>query len=461
MGATAPLTVPTTSGRVRGFEERGVRAWHGIRYGRVEARFTPPVPERAAADVVDATRFGPISWQLQMISGGGQARGRIGRVPQESEDCLVLNVWAPADVDAPCPVLVWLHAGGGSSGSGCQVENPHVYAAEHGCVVVSLNWRLGPWGALDPGLESSANLGVRDQLLALRWLRDNIAAFGGDPDNLTLFGVSSGGTAVAGLLAVPSARPLFRRCAVYSGGGRLMSAEEMAEFADRFRTTAARVSDAITDLRTVPNVALRHIHNQLVAEHGFFGYRPYVDGELVPSTVVDALAGSAQTGLELLISVTAEEAAFLYYAPEPQTDQWYERNIPDPVPGLDRDEKVRALTKRLFHDPAERMSQAAAGSGAAVWRQLYDYHPTNTECAPRLPEAERRAHHAVDLKSLFYSAADETNTEADREVAVRVQRSLASFARTGDPGWKQWLPDRFDQIVAADTDQRREARATA
>jgi para-nitrobenzyl esterase len=219
-----PLEVRVTGGMVRGVNERGIRAWRGIPYAAAPVgsrRFRAPAPVEPWTGVRDAAEFGPVATQ----SHKGQFIGAHPRIPQ-SEDCLNLNVIAPdAPVDdaALCPVMVFVHGGAYSVGS--SRENPRQgegLVRRGGIVYVSINYRLGALGYLDfsrystPERPFESNLGLRDQVAALAWVRANIRFFGGDPDAVTLFGESAGGNAVTTLMTVPAAAGLFQRAIAQS-----------------------------------------------------------------------------------------------------------------------------------------------------------------------------------------------------------------------------------------------------
>ncbi|WEO78557.1 carboxylesterase/lipase family protein [Cryobacterium sp. SO2] len=222
--ALDPLEVRVSGGLVRGVRERGIRAWRGIPYAAAPVgplRFRAPVPPEPWRGVRDAAGFGPVATQ----SHKGQFIGAHPRIPQ-SEDCLNLNVIAPdrpSDDGALCPVMVFVHGGAYSVGS--SRENPRQgegLVRRGGIIYVGLNYRLGALGYLDfsrystPERPFESNLGLRDQVAALAWVRANIRAFGGDPDAVTLFGESAGGNAVTTLMTVPAAGGLFQRAIAQS-----------------------------------------------------------------------------------------------------------------------------------------------------------------------------------------------------------------------------------------------------
>jgi carboxylesterase type B len=207
----------TRHGKVRGAEiADGVLGWRGIPYARPPVgalRFRPPEPPQPWGGARDAMEYGNRPLQGELGPAAPDA-------PPTGEDCLYLNVTAPAGVSGR-PVLFWLHGGGYEMGDGSQAAGDGAaFARSHGVVVVTTNYRLGALGFLDvPGESPTGAAGLHDQIAALRWTRENIAAFGGDPDQITVYGLSAGGKSVTNLLASPLASGLIARAAESSGGG--------------------------------------------------------------------------------------------------------------------------------------------------------------------------------------------------------------------------------------------------
>ncbi|MFK7913532.1 MAG: carboxylesterase family protein, partial [Pseudomonadales bacterium] len=207
-----PAPVMTSDGPVIGIRTDQVRSFKGIPYARPPIdglRWRAPRRPRPWQEPLDAAAFGPACLQPEnALRGTGSM----------SEDCLTLNVWTPAERAAPRPVLFWIHGGGFRFGSG---QIPGEVFASQGAVVVSINYRMGPLGWMaHPALKSkAANFGLQDMTLALNWVQNNIAAFGGDPNNVTIFGVSAGGMAVNLLMASDAARGLFHKAIAQSGYG--------------------------------------------------------------------------------------------------------------------------------------------------------------------------------------------------------------------------------------------------
>src|SRR3954469_2363541 len=227
-------------GRVAGVRISDVFVFKGIPYAKPrvgECRWRWPEPLPPWAGVRDAAHFGPICpqapTQIEALLGGS--------LGEQSEDCLHLNVWTPGCDDARRPVMVWIHGGAFVIGAGSQGLYNGRHLAEHDRVIVTINYRLGVFGFLNlsdatgtPGSGSGAE-GIADQVMALRWVQQNIAVFGGDPDNVTIFGESAGAHAVATLLAVPDAKGCFARAISESpAAGMVRSPEIAAQYATKF-----------------------------------------------------------------------------------------------------------------------------------------------------------------------------------------------------------------------------------
>jgi para-nitrobenzyl esterase len=299
-------TVDTRYGNLRGRTRDGHIAFMGVRYARStagERRFTAPESPEPWTDVVDASAPGPVAPQDPLVGPPFRAEG------PEDEDCLFLNVYTPALDAEGRPVLFWIHGGGFSHGAGSQPHYDGGPLAERGdIVVVTINYRVGALGYLDltghggATWGAVANAGQRDQVLALEWVRDNVAAFGGDPDNVTIAGQSAGSVAVGTLLAMPAAKGLFRR-AICQGGtaSRVARPEQAAANAAAYLEKLGIPSADPAALRTAP-VA------DLLAAQGQRGMlAPVVDEETLPVHPVTAVRDGVAADIPLLIGTTRDE----------------------------------------------------------------------------------------------------------------------------------------------------------
>src|SRR5580692_9524345 len=295
----------TRDGKVRGAEiADGVLAWRGIPYARPPIgalRFRPPEPPEPWAGVRDALEYGNRSPQ------GGLGPPAPGAPPTD-EDCLYLNVTAPAGA-AGRPVLFWLHGGGYEMGDASQAaEDGVAFARSHAVVVVTINYRLGALGFLDvPGESPTGAAGLHDQVAALRWTWENIAAFGGDPDQITVYGLSAGGKSVTNLLASPLASGLIGRAAESSGGDHVKDAAQAEALTGRF----LRELDA--DSERLRSVAAADILNAQLAvaamPRSTWIWRPSVDGVALTSGPLAAIAAGSAAGVPLLLQTCARECA--------------------------------------------------------------------------------------------------------------------------------------------------------
>lgn len=301
-----------------------MRIWRGIRYAQPpvgEARWRAPVAQPPALGVVDALEFSPVC---------PQPINPAVPLPADAvfdEDCLALNVWAPEGAD-PLPVMVWLHGGAYTYGSGSQTVFDGSALAAGGVVVVTLNYRVGALGFLDltsfgePG-EFDSNLALRDVLLALTWVQQNIAAFGGDPGRVTVFGESAGGGLVTTLLAVPSAAGLFQRAiAESSPASSVYGPERAAAVARRFiRQNAVPISDP-EGWREIPAEKLAPATAEVFAQvpgeaPGTIAFAPVIDGDLLPEAPVTVLREGRGLPVPLIIGTNKDEASVFKFMKSP------------------------------------------------------------------------------------------------------------------------------------------------
>ncbi|MHA3021356.1 carboxylesterase/lipase family protein [Mycobacterium sp. BMJ-28] len=314
----------TGYGPVRGTDDGVVRQWLGVRYAAPpvgELRWRAPEPPQRWTEPADATRFGPVCPQqtdpyIPLDLGGPQG-----------DDCLTLNVWAPAASTAPKPVMVWIHGGAYALGSSAQpLYRGRELAAGGDVVVVTMNYRLGALGFLDlssfdPAFDT--NIGIRDVLCALHWVRDNIGAFGGDAGNVTLFGESAGAGILTTLMASPAARGLFHRAIAQSAP--VTSVYDR----DRARRTTEQFLDRLGvhpgethRLRAAPLASIiaasKHVYDDVPRRFpGTLAYVPIVDGDLVPDYPVHAARAGRTHPVPLIIGTNRHEAALFRWMRSP------------------------------------------------------------------------------------------------------------------------------------------------
>jgi para-nitrobenzyl esterase len=313
------LVVHTRAGALRGAREDGVAVFRGVPYAAApvgELRFQPPQPVPAWGGARDATRDGPIA---------PQGRSRLAHImgdferPQ-SEDCLTLNVWTPAPDTKKRPVMVWIHGGAFSSGAGSLAwYSGEKFAADGDIVAVSINYRLGALGFLClPGV-SEGNLGLLDQVAALRFVRDNIAAFGGDPDNVTVVGQSAGAASIAILMIMREAQGLFRRAILQSTpfGRMSRTPEDAHRIGRRLLDVLGLKPEEAGALKTLPAAKFVAAQGEVARLEKKFAdaqapFWPVIDGKVFPGDVGPELAAGAGAGIETMIGTTREEMAAFY-----------------------------------------------------------------------------------------------------------------------------------------------------
>ncbi len=451
----------TSTGIVEGFTRDGVNRWRSIPYARSPVgplRFRAPQPAEPWSGVRHCHGFTNCAPQQRRYTMLG-----VGKYQSMSEDCLTLNVVSPQDSSAqPLPVLVFVHGGGYILGSSATPLYDGAALARRGCVYVSVNYRLGALGCLDLSSLSTAevsidsNLYLRDLVLALSWVRENIGGFGGDPDNITVFGESAGAHAVATLLAVPAAKGHFARAISESpASGMVRSCEVAAEFADRFAALLGRRrEDAAAALLQVPTTQLIAAQARLIEEGmqnrlGAFPIGPVFGDDVLPLDPVDAMRRGAAHPVPLIVGTNADEGRlftrFLRLLPttEPMieallagTDPAARERITAAYPGYPNQSACIRLGGDFAFGSAAWQIAAAHGRNAPTYLYRYDF-------APRLLHwSGLGATHATELLAVFdiyrsrFGAL--LTAAADRRAALRVSNEIQArwrtFSRTGTPG---------------------------
>ena len=322
-GTENPI-VRTTVGALRGTRENRICVFRGIPYAAPPIgilRFKPPHPTPVWDGARDATVDGPVAPQLP--SRLAHVMGNFDR-PQ-SEDCLTLNVWTPQPVTGGAlrPVMVWIHGGAFLSGAGSLPWYAGDRFAQDGVVAVSINYRLGPLGFLClPGV-SEANLGFQDQIAALRWVHDNIAAFGGDPKNVTVVGQSAGASSIAAHILSPQSRGLFQRAIMQSTpfGRGSRSLEEAHRIGRRFLEVLGLRQSEAEGVAQIPVERLLQATGQLARlEKKLADVSPpfslVIDGRVIPREIMPTLEGGWSAEVDLMIGTTREEMT-AFFASDP------------------------------------------------------------------------------------------------------------------------------------------------
>ena len=467
--------VSTTAGKVRGFTRNGVFVFKGIPYGDTTGganRFLPPKPVKPWTDVKPALAWGP-------VSPHGPRAGWVNQEEQflygwddgfEGEDMLRVNVWSPGVGDGrKRPVLVWMHGGGYASGSSQELRpyDGERLAREHDVVLVSMNHRLNVLGFLDLSsfggerYASSGNVGMLDLVQSLEWVRDNVAAFGGDPGNVTIFGQSGGGGKVTTLMAMPAAKGLFHKAVALSGSLFSFGTPDAAtKLATAVLAELGITRDQLDKLQSVPAsqlVAAAFAAQQKVLPFAFpklgatsleLGWQPLVDGKVLPTRPFDPAAPAESANVPFLVGSTFHEFSPGINNPQAHRLDW--AGLSKALqPRLDqRTDAVIAEYRRVF--PTAKPFEILGIAGADLFRRgavLQAERKAAQSGAPtylywfgwKTPVLDGRplAFHCQDLAMWFDNidlCVQQTGGGADaRALASKMSNALVAFARTGNP----------------------------
>ncbi|HYI61818.1 MAG TPA: carboxylesterase family protein [Acidimicrobiales bacterium] len=468
--AAAAPTAATAHGPVAGATVEGVHVFRGVPYAAStagEGRFAPPRPPEPWTDALDCTGPGRAAPQNPSILE--TALGETGLA--YDEDCLQVNVFS-TDLGTSAPVMVWFHGGGFETGTASMSWYDGSRLARRGVVVVAVGYRLGALGYLDlPGVEGSGCFGLLDQVASLRWVRDNVAAFGGDADRVTVFGESAGAMSIGALLAAPGTEGLFHRAILQSGSTHNVQDPALAgRIAGRFAAEAGVDLGDLDALRALPVATVLAAQGEIGrSDDGQFGlpWQPVLGSEAVPRDPIDAVRDGVATGIEILVGTTLEEMklfplitpsladvddealvaragafeALMGREPGSLLASYTERLGHLPAP----DRWLALLTDLVFRIPAIRLAEAQAAHDTPIRMYLF------AEASDMLGSC-----HALDLP-FTWDNIDMPGTEllvgeiseARRTLARRLGDVWAAFAR-GEadpaapdmPAWPLYEPGR-------------------
>ncbi len=453
-------TIDTPQGQVRGRTENGVTAFLGVPYAAAPFgpnRFREPTAPPSWDGVRDALDHGAT---VPKVGYRPPTSEILSEPVVEGDECLNVAVYTP-DPSGSAPVYVWIHGGAFVNGSNAVPAYDGSAFARDGVVAVVINYRLGVDGfARIEG--APANRGLLDQVAALEWVRDHVAAYGGDPAQVTVAGESAGAMSVATLLAMPRAEGLFRRAILQSGGGHNVLAEETATRVAAALASSLSVEPSVDGFGSVPVDALldaqRSLSDRVAAEaaSGAWGelalkmmaFQPYVDGDVVPAEPYARIADGAAADVEILIGTTSEEHAFFLvpagivphitedhlaailagYRLDPAALDVYRAQLPDASPG---ELMIAIMTDWFFRIPAVRIAEARPA-------HVYEF----TWRSP-LFDGNLGACHAVELPFVFDvldkpETARLTGPTPPQALADETHRAWVDFVRTGDPGWGRY-----------------------
>lgn len=457
--------VATAAGAVQGVGSDGVVAFLGIPYAADPygaLRFAAPAPAPPWEGVRPATAYGPTA----LKTGYPAPIDRLLAEPAvDGEACLNLNVWTPDPGASRLPVLVWIHGGAFQYGSGAVPDYAGDGFARHGVVTVTINYRLGIDGFA--WLEGApSNRGLLDQVAALRWVRDNIAAFGGDPDRVTIAGESAGAMSVTSLLAMPSAAGLFHRAIAESGAGHHALTEATARRLAGYLAEDLGVAPTATDMAGVAFDRLLRAQNDLAAgpqrdpnpdrwreaATNIMVFEPVIDGNVLPGLPIDVIAGGGGAEVDLLVGTNRDEQR-LFVVPAgmlelvddnvvrlaaagwsvpPGAVDLYRSNRPGQLPG----EVLCDLgSDWFFRIPAIRLAEARNGRRG----QSYAYE---FAWASSAFDGKLGACHAIEIPFVFDHldrvggpSLFAPGEDVPQGLADTVHKAWVDFVTDGDPGW--------------------------
>jgi para-nitrobenzyl esterase len=461
VNAPAPVTLDTELGRLAGLRTGRVARYAGIPYAHAPIgarRFRAPEPCGGWTGERDATE--PAAAQPQSNAGPELVPGMVpARV---DDDSLTLTVWTPGGA-GPHPVLVWVHGGSFMIGAASlPTYDATRLAADGDVVVVGINYRVGALGFMTVG--ETANLGLLDQICALRWVRDHIGGFGGDPRNVTVFGESAGGGSILHLLAMPAARGLFDRAIVQSGStGRTLSTDQAAAIADVVLAElgcTAGDAGALARLTSAEVVAAQErALPKLFGVAGLLPFHPALDEATLPTTPLETLRAGTARDVDLVLGVTTDEMRLFLDGPAIEPARLHKRAsryldlddgattvLLDAYAALLRDAGEPAepidVWAALYTDkemlvPAIAALDAHASSGGRTFGYRFDW-----PARPRADGLELRACHGVDIPFTFATfdvGGWDAFVGADRDphgatsLSAALRTAWCEFARTGDP----------------------------
>ncbi|MCH2173004.1 carboxylesterase/lipase family protein [Myxococcota bacterium] len=482
----------TTSGPVEGYQDNNLHVFKGIPYAAPplgERRWLPPIPHAPWSEVRPAQRYGPVAPQRSLAAVEFLSAFRVG--DDIGEDCLTLNVWTPGLDDARRAVMVWIHGGAFVIGAGSQTvyDGAHL-AAKGDLVVVTINYRLGALGFLNLNestggrIPSTGNEGLLDQGAALAWVRDNIANFGGDPANVTIFGESAGGMSVGCHLAMPTSQGLFHKAIPQSGACHTSNPKEKAvQISQRFLERVGVDASQPDALRAVSADRILEVQSEMAdpinadPELGGMPFQPCIDGVILPARPIDAVRDGSAAGVPVLVGSTLDEWKLL--GPSDPTlasldaeglearlsanvgtaaagvAQTYTQAVGNRGVDATPSEVFIAIeTDRIFRLPALQLAEAQRAQNTPAYNYLFTWK------SPAMG-GMLGACHALELCFVF-GTIDLSESrpfagsgpECDA-LEGAIQDAWIAFARSGDPSvpalgrWPVYGPDRETMILGA------------
>ncbi len=451
--ADAFPVVDTVYGKIRGMDVAGIMTFRGIRYGESTAgknRFMPPVKTKKWDGVFDAFAYGPASPQtpadpsdpyVQSVMWDNHVKAGI------SEDCLRLNIWTPGLSDGGNrPVFFYMHGGGFTNGSGSYPFDGDQLARMGDVVVVTVNHRLGPLGYLDLGpltdstkFESAGVVGMMDLVAALEWVHENIATFGGNPENVTILGQSGGGSKVSTLMVMPAAKGLFHKAVVESGSTlTLGSRERSTEQARQLVTELGIDTSRLEDIQKVD-------WSNIIEAEANTSFRPIVDGKVIPNHPFDPTAPEISADVPMIVGYNREDSSYTNATDTPLSEEglkeWTKTKYRDNAP------EILSIYRKIYPNATPFQLQSRISTDArlriSATTQVEKKSELNKgnaylylmEWASPAFEGRFESCHGVELGLILGNPRIPIagNTAEARKMAEIMGSSIIAFGRTGNP----------------------------
>ncbi|MEC2057247.1 carboxylesterase/lipase family protein [Peribacillus psychrosaccharolyticus] len=454
--------VKTTNGQINGKSVGNVFVWKGIPYAKPpigKLRFMAPEKHDSWQGVREAVEFSSVAVQKRR-----EIMKFLGDNPMDSsEDCLYLNIWSPSPDEKRRPVLVWIHGGAFTNGSGSSpAYNGESFAEMGDIVVVTVNYRLGIFGFLHLGelggerYAASGNCGILDQIAALKWIHDNITAFGGDPNKITVAGESAGAMSVAALLAMPTAAGLFQQAILQSCPPNMYHTKQQAT--DTAKRVLKQLQLTENDLARLEDLS---VDDLLEAAADVTTWCPTVDGEYFPQNPQQALSAGSSKNIPVMIGTNRDEHnLFTFFdqswrtIDEKEIRSRFEKSLGSLWSQLSPSFKESPLTHQLYDQvmtfnlftyPSIQLAEQQIKQGAPVWMYRFDYESP-------IFEGRMKAFHALELlfvwNNLHKSAPFLAGTPEEQLLADQIHQAWIAFIRTGNPDEQSmvhWPPYDLDK----------------
>ena len=479
--------VEISTGKLQGYIDKGIEVYKGVPYGEPpvgDLRFNAPEPKKSWGDLLDATRFGPVAPQPPSPFTPEPAP------PQSEEDCLTLNIWTPATDDKKRPVMFWIHGGSYKTGGATNYDGIPL-ATRGDVVIVIINYRLGPLGFLylPDAPNFSANVGLLDQIEALKWVKENIVNFGGDPENVTVFGESAGAGAICCLLGMPAAKGLFNRIIPQSGSTSPLGYQKgrAISTAQRLASLLEIEKDDIDSLRKISSekiIKAQTKMDQQVLEGGTafaLGYSPLVDKNTMPKHPLKAVLDGETKNIEVLHGTNKDEMRLweLWYPGVKNSEELFNRLNVMTKPMGQSEEKVREIiniysetrknpteifnaiiTDTFFRVPSIRLAEMQSRVQPDTYMYMFTYPSP-------IRNGSLGAVHAIEIPFVFgtldmpriFELFPVSNKETEK-LSAKMMDSWISFARSGNPNhkeipkWEQYGNDRATMMFGKDVEAK-------